>query len=305
MYSRIIQPVSEHREEMVEQKTRITTVKGIVTFAEGNECLVVIYGASLGRKYELFDEVVTIGRDPDNTIILDVDSVSRRHARIETFNGSKYLVDLNSTNGTYLNDTLAVREQLKNGDLVKVGDTIFKFLAGANIEAAYHEEIYTMTVTDGLTQIPNKRYLMEYLEREFSRARRYGRNLSCVMFDIDHFKKINDEFGHLTGDFILKELASVIRRRIRREEMFARYGGEEFAIVLPECDQETVDDFANTVRKIIETHIFEFENSRIPVTVSLGIGHLSSAQKTPSELLKAADDNLYKAKRSGRNRVCG
>ena len=291
---------------MVEAKTRITTVKGIVDSAtEGNECLVVIYGASLGRKYELFDEVVTIGRDPDNTIVLDVDSVSRRHARVESSNGAKFLVDLNSTNGTYLNDLLAVREKLKNGDLMKVGDTIFKFLAGANIESAYHEEIYTMTVTDGLTQIPNKRFLHEYLEREFSRARRYGRNLSCVMFDIDHFKRINDEYGHLTGDFILKELAHVIRRRIRREEMFARYGGEEFCIVLPECDQETVRDFANTVRRIIETHLFEFENSRIPVTVSLGIGHLATPMKGPAELLKAADDNLYKAKRAGRNQVCG
>ena len=291
---------------MVEAKTRITTVKGIVdSIPEGNECLVVIYGTSLGRKYELYDPVVTIGRDPDNTIVLDVDSVSRRHARVETFNGSKFLVDLNSTNGTYLNDSLAVREQLKSGDLMKVGDTIFKFLAGDNIERAYHEEIYTMTVTDGLTQIPNKRYLLEYLEREFSRARRYRRNLSCVMFDIDHFKRINDEYGHLTGDFILKELAHVIKRRIRREEIFARYGGEEFAIVLPECDRESVEDFANTVRRIIEAHEFEFENSCIAVTVSLGVGHLDETMTEPSDLLKQADENLYKAKRSGRNRVCG
>ena len=273
---------------------------------KGEECLVVIYGSQLGRKYTLTDEQLTLGRDPDNTIILDVDSVSRRHARVDTVQGKKVLVDLNSTNGTYLNDTMVVsREKLKNGDLLKVGDTIFKFLAGSNIEAAYHEEIYTMTVTDGLTQIPNKRYLLEYLEREFSRARRYGRNLSCVMFDIDHFKKINDEYGHLTGDFMLKELAQLCRRRIRREEMFARYGGEEFCVVLPESDGDGVQDFANTVRRIIEQHTFEFENSKIPVTVSLGIGHLVQSMKNPLELLKAADDNLYRAKRAGRNRVCG
>jgi two-component system cell cycle response regulator len=131
---------------MVDAKTRITTVKGIVQAAQaGSECLVVIYGASLGRKYDLVEDVVTIGRDPENTIVLDVDSVSRRHAKVETFSGNKYVVDLNSTNGTYLNDRLAVREKLKNGDLMKVGDTIFKFLAGSNIESAYHEEIYTMT----------------------------------------------------------------------------------------------------------------------------------------------------------------
>lgn len=272
---------------------------------EGEECLVVIYGRQLGRKYTLTDAELTLGRDPDNTIILDVDSVSRRHARVDTVQGKKVLVDLNSTNGTYLNDTMVVsRQKLKNGDLLKLGDTIFKFLAGSNIEAAYHEEIYTMTVTDGLTQIPNKRFLLEYLEREFSRARRYGRNLSCVMFDIDHFKKINDEYGHLAGDFILKELAQLCQRRIRREEMFARYGGEEFCVVLPECDGDGAQDFADTVRRNIEQHLFEFESSRIPVTVSLGIGHLVQSMKNPVELLKLADANLYRAKRAGRNRVC-
>ena len=290
----------------MDAKTRITTVKGIVEAAHnGQVCLVVIYGATLGRKYDLQDDVVTIGRDQGNSIVLDVDSVSRRHARIESFGNDRFLVDLNSTNGTYLNDSLAVREKLKNGDLLKVGDTIFKYLSGANIESAYHEEIYTMTVTDGLTQIPNKRYLLEYLEREFSRARRYGRNLSCVMLDIDRFKLINDEYGHLTGDYILKELARAIRRRIRREEMFARFGGEEFCVVLPESDHEAVLEFASTVRRLIENHVFEFENSRIPVTVSLGVGHLTSEMKDPIELLKVADANLYEAKRAGRNQVCG
>ena len=288
-------------------KTRITTVRGIVETAEGsgNECLVVIYGESLGRKYDLCEGAVSIGRDPDNTIILDTDCVSRRHARIEPAEETMVIVDLNSTNGTYVNDHLAEREKLKSGDLVKIGDTIFKFLAGANIESAYHEEIYTMTVTDGLTQIPNKRYLLEYVEREFSRARRYGRNLSCLMLDIDHFKRINDDYGHLTGDYILKELASTIRRRIRREEIFARYGGEEFCIVLPESDPDSVREFAGTIRRLIEGHMFEFEGSRIAVTVSLGVGHLTTNMKDPSELLKAADDRLYEAKRGGRNRVAG
>lgn len=292
---------------VVDGKTRITTVKALMDLPPGcgNECLVVIYGESLGRKFDLTDDIVTIGRDPENYITLDTDCVSRRHARIETVDEHKFVVDLNSTNGTYLNDLLASREKLKSGDLLKVGDTIFKFLAGANIEMAYHEEIYTMTVTDGLTQIPNKRYLMEYLEREFSRARRYARNLSCLMLDIDHFKHINDEFGHLTGDFILKELASTIRKRIRKEEMFARYGGEEFCIVLPESDPESVREFASTVRRLIETHLFEFEGSRINVSVSLGVGHLGMHMKDPIELLKAADDKLYEAKRAGRNRVVG
>jgi two-component system cell cycle response regulator len=290
---------------MVEAKTRITSVKGIIESAPvGNECLVVIYGDELGRKYDLLDDVCTIGRDPENHIIIDADSVSRRHARVETFTGHKYLVDLNSTNGTYLNDKLAVREHLNTGDFIKVGDTIFKFLAGGNIESAYHEEIYTMTVTDGLTQIPNKRALLDYLEREFSRAQRYGRNLSCMMFDIDKFKLLNDEYGHLTGDYVLREMAQIIKRRIRKDEIFARYGGEEFCVVLPEGEKTGVREFAETLRKIVESHIFEFESERITVTVSVGVAHIKPEMNAPHELVKVADNFLYQAKREGRNRVC-
>jgi diguanylate cyclase (GGDEF)-like protein len=162
-----------------------------------------------------------------------------------------------------------------------------------------------MTVTDGLTQVPNKRFLMEYLDREFSRARRYARNLSCVMFDIDHFKGINDEYGHLTGDFVLKELAQIVNRRIRKEEMFARYGGEEFCIVLPECEEASAIEFADTIRAIVDQHDFEFESNSIPITISLGVGHIAEGMTEPSDLIKIADENLYKAKRAGRNQVCG
>jgi len=270
----------------------------------GNECLVVIYGRELGRKYELSEDVVTLGREPDNTVIIDADSVSRHHARVETYGGSKYLVDLNSTNGTYVNDIVAMREQLSSGDFIKVGDTIFKYLAGSDIESAYHEEIYTMTVTDGLTQVPNKRALMDFLGREFSRARRYGRNLGCLMFDIDHFKRINDEYGHLTGDYVLRELALVVRRRIRKDEIFARYGGEEFCIILPEAEPTGMREFADLVRSIVEQHIFEFESEQIAVTISVGISHLTDSMDGPVDLIKAADERLYKAKHQGRNRVC-
>ena len=100
---------------------------------------------------------------------------------------------------------------LRDGDLIKIGRTIFKFLTGGNIENAYHEEIYRLTTVDGLTQIFNKRYFLDTLEREIARAHRYRRPLSLVMFDIDHFKKVNDSFGHLAGDYVLKHLAQTVR----------------------------------------------------------------------------------------------
>lgn len=287
-------------------KTRITLVKRIAdSVPDGNECLVEIYGKALGRKYDLQRPAVSLGRDPDNYIIIDTDSVSRRHARIEADGGLWMLVDLDSTNGTYINDRIAERSELKNGDLIKIGDTIYKFLSGKNVERAYHEEIYLMTIHDGLTQIPNKRCFVDFLDKEFSRSRRYSRDLALVLFDVDHFKRVNDEYGHLTGDFVLKELAGVIGEQIRREELFARYGGEEFAIVLPEADSEGALAFAEKVRGLVEAHPFKFEDNSIPITISLGIANCSDSIESTEHLMKIADENLYAAKRNGRNCVVG
>ncbi len=136
------------------------------------------------------------------------------------------------------------------------------------------------------------------------RCHRYGRALSLVMFDIDHFKRINDGHGHLAGDYVLRELANVIRQRVRKEECFARYGGEEFALVLPEAGPDNVRHFAEKVRRLIEDHQFTFEAKAIPVTVSMGVADMSGDMTEPLQFIKVADANLYKAKKNGRNQVC-
>jgi diguanylate cyclase (GGDEF)-like protein len=271
------------------------------------ECLVEIYGAHIGRKTDLFEDVLTVGRDPDNGIMLDSDSVSRRHARIERSADARFIVDLNSTNGTYVNDVpVTPRAPLESGCFVKIGDTIFKYLTGDNVEASYYEEIYRMAVTDGLTQTANKRALDDFLDKEVSRARRYGRNLSVLMMDIDHFKAVNDTFGHLTGDLVLRELAAVIRARVRREEMFARYGGEEFVVALPETDLGGAREIAETLRKMVADHPVLFEGRTIRITVSIGVAEFKrEIHRSPSDLLRDADKNLYLAKNGGRNCVHG
>jgi hypothetical protein len=159
---------------------------------------------------------------------VDRDSVSRRHARVFR-TGEQWMVeDLGSTNGSYVNDVPVQRSVLRDNDFLKIGAAIFKFLSGVGVEASYYEEIYRMTIIDGLTGAHNKRYFIEFLDREMARCARYGRPLSLVMFDIDHFKKINDQHGHLTGDHVLKEIAKRLHARIRREGL-ARCSGEEFA----------------------------------------------------------------------------
>jgi diguanylate cyclase (GGDEF)-like protein len=298
--------VTEH-----DEKTRVTTIvqkpSADEPRASGGDCLVVIYTKEptlLGKRFVLDSGAMRIGRGAENHIILEGDSVSRRHAFFEFRGSAWWVVDENSTNGTYVNDEQIKKELcLTNGDRVKVGPTIFKYLTGQDVEAQYHEEIYRMTIIDGLTGAHVKRYLLEALEKEIIRARRHQRDLSFIMFDIDHFKKINDFHGHLAGDHVLKELARIVQARIRRDEVFARYGGEEFALLLPETSLEGARSLGEGLREKVETSRFVFQNEVIPVTISVGAAVLDPAHKTGVDLIQLADEKLYEAKRGGRNRL--
>jgi diguanylate cyclase (GGDEF)-like protein len=293
-----------------DEKTRVTQVvqQQPADESPGNDCLVVIYTAEsglLGKRFVLDKSPTRVGRGADSQIVLEGDSVSRRHAHLERRAGAWYVVDDGSTNGTYVNEEQIAREQLLvNGDRIKIGPSILKFLSGADAEAKYHEEIYRMTIVDGLTQIHNKRALFEALEKELMRARRYERDLSVLMFDIDYFKRINDQYGHLAGDHVLRELARIVQERIRREEVFARYGGEEFVIVLPETPLQGAAALAESLRARVANHGFVFQGERIPVTVSIGTALLGENDKVAADLIQRADEKLYEAKRGGRNRVC-
>ena len=293
-----------------DEKTRVTKVNAD-SLPEGkatSDCLVIIYTkepALLGKRFVLDNDPTRIGRSAENQIVLDGDSVSRRHAHLEQKPAGWVVVDDGSTNGTYCNEELIARESpLRNGDRVKVGPTIFKFLSGADVEAQYHEEIYKMTIIDGLTQVHNKRYLYEALDREIVRARRHGRDLGLLMFDIDHFKRINDVYGHLVGDFVLRELARVVQGRVRRDEIFARYGGEEFAVVVPETTLEGAAALAEALREKVDNHVFVFQSDPIRATISIGVALLAEDDTTANDLIKRADEKLYLAKNGGRNRVC-
>ncbi|MCB9555683.1 MAG: diguanylate cyclase [Deltaproteobacteria bacterium] len=287
-------------------KTRITAVRP-PQVEERSACLVRIYpaGGDLGRRFPLDGQSHTIGRGADCDIVIDLDSVSRRHARIDVASKGIRVKDLDSTNGSYVNEVQVQSCELSNGDLLQIGSVIFKFLSGGNVESSYHEAIYRMTIFDGLTEAHNKRYFLEFLERELARAVRYGRPLSLVLFDLDHFKQINDTHGHLTGDHILRELARRVRTRIRKEELLARYGGEEFVAVLPEAGHRGAMKFAEHLRRLVEGEPFEFEGETVNVTVSVGVATIHGDSLDVTEFIRNADENLYRAKRGGRNRVVG
>jgi two-component system, cell cycle response regulator len=268
--------------------------------------LVHIYppGSSIGSRFILNEGPVTIGRGNDCDIRIQDSSVSRHHARIQLNPDGFYVFDLRSTNGTFVNDTSSTTCKLSDGDYLRVGNCIYRFLAGDNVEAAYHEEIYRRTIIDALTDIHNKRYLMEYLDRELARSTRFHRPLALVMFDIDQFKAVNDQMGHLAGDFTLRELAACVKTVIRKEEEFARYGGDEFAVVLPETTGEGGLPFAERIRCLVEKKRFIYEDKLYPVTISVGLAVTTGEEAiTSQDLIQRADDKLYQAKREGRNRV--
>lgn len=296
---------------MVEKVTEtwITTPKKLFSAATREACLVHIYptGPTMGCRYPLSDRPLVLGRGDDCDIRLTDHSVSRKHARIEPSSDGYRVADQNSTNGTFVNDKqLDTPRLLQDGDYLRVGNCLYRYLAGGNIEAEYHEEIYRLTILDGLTQIHNARYLNEFLAREVVRSQRHNRPLSVLALDIDKFKSLNDSLGHLCGDFVLRELADVIRGNVRQEDLFARCGGEEFVVVLVETTNEGATMVAERLREAVAKHQFRFETTPINLTISIGVASTSGdSEITPTALRKAADEKLYEAKRSGRNKVCG
>lgn len=272
----------------------------------GDACLVNLHppGPDIGRRIPLLNPQYVVGRDSEAGFVVSRSSVSRNHARIYSDeDGAWWVEDLSSTNGTFVNEVRIKNQRLTDSDQVRFGDAIYKFLSGSNIESAYHEAIHNMAIQDGMTGIHNKRYFTEFLDREIAVATRHGHPLTLCMFDVDHFKAVNDTYGHLAGDAVLKDLAGRIRPRIRREDLFARYGGEEFACVLPSTALGGGIVFAEHLRTLIEERPCSFEDKEIPFTISLGVTTMHRETGVdPQTLIKRADENLYAAKRGGRNR---
>ncbi len=288
------------------EKTVLTPIAKVKPKAQPRDaCLVMIYGSDIGHRQNLPEGTFFIGRAESCDIHIDEEEISRKHSRVTNRKNQVLITDLGSTNGTYVNDDIIDERLLADGDLIKVGRAVFKFLTSGNIETAYHEEIYNLSTTDGLTQLHNKRYLLDNLDLEISRCHRYGRALSLIILDIDHFKRVNDIFGHLAGDYVLKHMSTAIRANIRKEDMMARFGGEEFVVILPEVDSFGARTCAEKIRMLVETTNFMYDGAKLPVTVSLGVVFCTDEVRDSMELIRRADFQLYEAKRQGRNRVCG
>lgn len=266
--------------------------------------LLQIHPAQVGNGLiSLPDGPFTIGRDEQCDITLADSAVSRWHATIERGEHGYVLTDGDSTNGTVVNDRRTVEQLLKSGDKIRFGNFIFKYLDENEIESQYHETVYQMATCDGLTGVFNKRFFNESLAREFERSQHHSRDLTLIMFDLDHFKSVNDNHGHLAGDEVLQETAKRIQAVLHGDEVLARYGGEEFAIILGEVSMADAEITAEKCRETIEAQPFDTNVGPIYVTISVGVADANGCD-TASALVEVTDERLYRAKNSGRNQVC-
>ena len=270
--------------------------------AAGSPCLVVIAGPGLGHQYDLGDKIVDIGRQEECVISVPSSKVSRRHASVQRVLGRYTLADLGSTNGTYLNGKrIEKAQQLNDGDKIKVGELVLKYME-SRLELQYHQQILSMATTDALTGVQNKRAFDEAFTNAALRASAEGASLSLVIFDVDHFKQINDTYGHSAGDMVLKQLGELSRTSAGEHKIF-RVGGEEFTLLI-EAPGAIANSIAEALRTTVESAHFVHNGTRVPVTISAGVAQLSAGQSAHS-LYQEADANLYASKHGGRNRVTG
>ncbi len=266
-------------------------------------CVVVIHGEGLGRRVDIGEDPVMIGRSDEADLVIAHRSVSREHCRIWREAGAYRIRDLEATNRTRVNEAPIQQSVLVDGDHVVVGESILKFISQTSVEARYHEEIYQLATHDTLTELYNRRHFIDLAEKEISRALRHERALSLCIIDVDLFKPVNDRFGHISGDEVLRQIAAVVRDHVRGEDIAARIGGEEFSVLLPECDAATGAVFAERLRKAVADTTFAPGGEPQRITVSIGVAALSPSRQTWQTLMAAADAALYRAKDSGRNRV--
>jgi|HubBroStandDraft_4_1064222.scaffolds.fasta_scaffold25733_2 two-component system cell cycle response regulator len=266
--------------------------------------LIVLAGESLGRMFRIDQAETIVGRAVEATIRLEDDGVSRRHAKICQADGEVWVEDMRSANGTIVNGQTVERRVLRDGDKIQMGSTtILKFTYSDRLEEDFQRKMHDAALYDGLTKAYNKRYFLDRLPTEIAYASRHRAPLSLLMFDVDHFKVVNDTHGHLAGDYVLTTLAQLASSTLRTEDLFARYGGEEFAILCRGVGADNAAVLGQRLRGLIQSSTFQHHGARIPVTVSVGVGSLDAHVTDGTQLIAAADAALYEAKRAGRNRV--
>jgi diguanylate cyclase (GGDEF)-like protein len=271
--------------------------------------LVRLQGAQAGQVLNVSGAEWRVGRARQAELFIDDSGVSRNHAHL-LWEGEGYVLeDLGSSNGTYVNGERVTRRTLRDGDTVQFGSTaLFRYALADAEQEAMLQHLYNASVTDPLTSVYNREHFERRLEAELSFARRHHTELALLIFDLDHFKRVNDTYGHPTGDRVLIAFAQRIAQHIRAEDVFARYGGEEFVVLLRGIDLPRAHQAAERIRASVEAlevpAVIRNEQRLIRITVSIGVAAIEDASAdSDTSLVAAADRRLYAAKHLGRNRV--
>jgi diguanylate cyclase (GGDEF) domain len=291
--------------EGFKDETVVTQIGSLEGISEKEPAVDILGGPSMGQQVILTEGEVTFGRSKDANVVVEDEAISRYHFKIKVKDKVATIEDLNSTNGTFVNDRRIKQKVLEVNDKIRISSaTVLRFSYVDLIDRNSHERFYEMALYDPVTMAHTKRYFLDRLQHEFAHSGRRNFPLSLIIYDLDFFKKVNDSFGHPAGDFILQKVAEATKTVIRTEDIFARYGGEEFVILMRDAKEEQAISLAERLRKKIEQADFAFEGKKIPVTLSAGVAcYLNANFKDSQAFIKAADDYLYFSKSNGRNRV--
>lgn len=266
--------------------------------------LIVLAGQRFGEMFRIGEGEVIVGRGRDAKIRFEDDGMSRAHAKIVSDGDQVEIIDLGSRNGTFCNGERIDRKALADGDKLQIGSTtILKFSFHDQFDESFQRGMLDSALRDGLTRLFNRQYFQERLVNEVAFARRHGAAVSLQLLDLDHFKRLNDDYGHPAGDSVLQGLAGILERQARQEDVVARYGGEEFVILSRGGSRNSMVEVGERIRRAVEAEKFDLGSSIVSVTVSVGVAVFSKEIQEPGDLIARADSALYEAKRQGRNRV--
>jgi diguanylate cyclase (GGDEF)-like protein len=278
--------------------------------------LVSLRGELMAVPIPLERDAVTIGRAIEADVRLNDSRASRLHARITTAvdpetNVTTYrITDLGSTNGTLVNGELITDASLNDGDKIVIGDQLFRFDLLDEIDREFQHQIHRLIAHDELTGLLTSKSFFSELRREAARAEAESRPFCVLMMDLDHFKEVNDTYGHLVGSKTLEETGRVIKHALRAGDVASRFGGEEFAAFLLDANYPQGLVAAERVRVAVAEELFPVTRMDSPatqhhrITISIGVAAYPDDATDPIHLVELADSALYRAKRSGRNRIC-
>jgi diguanylate cyclase (GGDEF)-like protein len=271
---------------------------------ERSPYLTVSVGKDMGMTV-LLQGRMSIGRSSESSIVLDDDLVSWEHCYVINSDGHISLQDNNSRNGIFVDGEKVEYCDLDVGANIQIGDTVMKLELLTEMEVESRQSLYNRANVDLLTGAYNRYYFQENARQELSLSRREHKSLKIIMLDIDLFKSINDKCGHLAGDYILREVANIIKNSIRDYDLLCRYGGEEFILLLRgEISLANTEKLCERIRKEIEGRDFEYGGMYIKLTISIGACFQDDVQElTLDDIISKADKALYQSKKRGRNRI--